>query len=184
MAGHINDMVSQHWNTPKWLVDAVREALGGTIDLDPCSNDDSVVGARYEFRLPLVDGLAMPWDVLPNGSRIQTIYCNPPYGRDKERGTDIGDWIHKAKELDRAHDGDQDYRDQILVIPASTELVAWHEDIWDDCDAICFLKGRVKFLLEGVEKAGSTKGTAVIYYGKNERRFERAFDRLGRVIVF
>lgn len=182
MSGHIGDMVSQHWNTPQWLVDLSREALGGHIDLDPCSNEHSVVGARFSFGLPDKDGLKEDWEVV-EGTYVRSVFINPPYGKDKERGTSIADWIKKACMLDRTGDHTGRYPRQILVIPASTETDAWDKYIWGDCDAICFLKGRVKFLLEGQEKASSTKGTAVVYYGTEEQRFKEVFKPYGAVIT-
>ena len=39
MGGHIKDMVSQHWNTPDWILNGVWRTFDGTIDLDPCDNE-------------------------------------------------------------------------------------------------------------------------------------------------
>jgi hypothetical protein len=177
-------MLSQHWNTPKWIVDKIRSGWGN-IDLDPCSNEGSLVRAAYEVRLPQ-DGLAFDW-YAPN---VQTIFCNPPYGIDKERGTSIGDWIQKCADTDRAGDKEAStaglgpgYKDIFLLIPASTELKAWHEHIWNDCDAICFFNRRIKFLLNGEEKAGSTKGSALVYYGQYEDLFKEWFSDCGKVLT-
>lgn len=60
----------------------MKDFYGGSINLDPCSNEYSVVNAETEYRLPEHDGLKESWNY-PN------IFVNPPYGIDKERGTTI-----------------------------------------------------------------------------------------------
>src|ERR1019366_1703317 len=74
MPAHIAAAGSVEWSTPAHIVAAVKEVFGGTIELDPCSNANSVVGARVEYRLPANNGLQDPW-------AYKTIYVNPPYGR-------------------------------------------------------------------------------------------------------
>jgi hypothetical protein len=68
-----------HWGSPAKVVDTVRDFFGGTIDLDPCSNDtNSIVRADVEYKLPYNDGLVDPWDVRGQETRV---YVNPPFGR-------------------------------------------------------------------------------------------------------
>jgi hypothetical protein len=75
---------SRDWGTPRKYVEAVKAVFGGHIDLDPCSNEHSLVKARVEYALPRVDGLHASWD-------FPTIYVNPPYGNDPQHGTTIKD---------------------------------------------------------------------------------------------
>ena len=81
-AGRKINTVSQGWGTPEKYVRAVREFFGGGIDLDPCSNEHSIVHARTEYQLPKHDGLI-------ESSDFPTVYVNPPYGIDKKHGTSI-----------------------------------------------------------------------------------------------
>ena len=81
-AGRRVNTLSHEWCTPAKYVNAVKKFFGGKIDLDPCSNDDSIVNATVEYRLPEKDGLKEIWN-------FNKIYVNPPYGADKERGTSI-----------------------------------------------------------------------------------------------
>jgi hypothetical protein len=61
------DPDSDEWNTPGWLCE-----LLGDFDLDPCSNDRSLVRAAKRYTLAAGnDGLLDPWE----GS----VFCNPPY---------------------------------------------------------------------------------------------------------
>lgn len=207
-------MVSQHWNTPDKIVHAVREVIGlgevAQIDLDPCDNDWSVTSPRFSYKLPAHNGLTDSWLVSPSGTKINNVFCNPPYGTcyldegripithkeykdmDKDRRTkvvvtSIEDWVKRChdygkrdKSLDTRPDGD-DY-EVFLLVPASTETNFWFDYIWGHADQICFIKNRVKHPLEGKEVASSTKGSAMIYWGRYVNQFERVFEKLGRVV--
>jgi phage N-6-adenine-methyltransferase len=178
MGGHIGDMVSQHWNTPARIVEAVAQAFGGQIDLDPCDNAFSMTFPRVSYKLPGNNGLEKSWVIAPDGSPIRNVFCNPPYGRDTESGTSIADWVERAATYTEAVHSPE----VILLIPSSTETGFWHEYIWNVADAICFLKGRLAFPLEGKKKASATKGSAVIYYGEHVQRFVDAFNGLGHTV--
>jgi hypothetical protein len=168
MAAHIAPTVSASWNTPQWIVDVVREQFG-EIDLDPCSNEHSLVAARHNIILP-IDGLKAPW--------MGKVFCNPPYGRDKVRKTSILDWCRKAHmERLRGHASEV-----LLLIPAATETKHWQDIIWPGAASICFLRSRVKFLLDGKERAGSTVGNAVVYFGLDRERFKEVWSKHGYVI--
>jgi hypothetical protein len=88
-AGRKINTLSQDWGTPEKYVQAIREFFGGQVDLDPCSNKYSIVGARVEYVLPRNDGLKDSW----NSERI---YVNPPYGLDRKRGTGIKNWLYRC----------------------------------------------------------------------------------------
>src|SRR4030042_5752712 len=85
-AGRTLNTLSQEWGTPEKYVKAVRDFFGRHIDLDPCSNEYSIVDAITEYRLPKHDGLRESWD-------FPSIYDNPPYGIDKERGASLKKWL-------------------------------------------------------------------------------------------
>jgi hypothetical protein len=70
-------------------VQAVKEFFGGEIDLDPCSNQYSIVKAKMEYSLPRHDGLKESW-------HYKRIYVNPPYGLDRKRGTGIKNWLYRC----------------------------------------------------------------------------------------
>ena len=96
---HVNPL-SQTWCTPPKYVNAIKRFWNGKIDLDPCSNEYSVVKAEVEYRLPEHDGLKENWD-------YPTVYVNPPYGADRERGTTIKDWLAKCANTHRTHGSHQ-----------------------------------------------------------------------------
>jgi hypothetical protein len=50
--------------------------------------------------------------------------------------------------------------------------------------AVCFLKGRVRFLdPQGNPSGAPLQGQAVLYLGENPFRFQRAFESFGVVLV-
>jgi len=110
--------------TPPYVLDPVREALGGTIGLDPCTLPENPCEATVFFHPPQ-DGAELPW-------RAESIYCNPPYGKARER------WVKRCVEV-----GDAGSR-VVLLIPAAmdTRIV---QDALASADSIVFIRGRVKF---------------------------------------
>jgi phage N-6-adenine-methyltransferase len=157
MAGHIATAARTDWATPQHIVDAVRSSFGGCIALDPCSNPTAVVCAEKEVRLP-EDGLAVDWN------QYATVYCNPPFGKGIEA------WIRKAG--DAAEYGSS----VIVLIPAAVSAHYWHELVVARAKAICFVRGRLRFI-----GAPSTAPfpTAMVFYGSNPVLFMHAFRKLG-----
>jgi hypothetical protein len=104
---------SKDWGTPKKYVDAVRQCFGGSISLDPCSNQFSIVNAEVEYLLPTHDGLRESWN-------YPTIYVNPPYGIDHEHGRTIKDWLRKCEEAHRVNASEV-----IALVPVATNTGHW-----------------------------------------------------------
>ena len=172
-AGRTNsDTLSKHWGTPHKYVEAVRETFDGVIHLDPCSNEWSVVNAKIEWSLPENDGLRKKW-------LARTIYVNPPYGADRERGTRISDWLKKCASA--FHDLGAEV---IALVPVAANTLHWKESVWARATSICFLYDtRVKFLENGRDSGkGSPMANAMIYWGTNPERFAEVFSRHGAVV--
>ena len=87
---------NKDWGTPSKYVEAVNAFFDGQIDLDPCSNDWSIVNAQVEYRLPNQDGLKENWN-------YKKIFVNPPYGKDQKRGTGIKSWIYRCEMAHKTH---------------------------------------------------------------------------------
>lgn len=172
-AGRKNaDTLSQHWCTPRKYVDAIRRFYHGTIALDPCSNKFSIVGADVEYTLPETDGLAASWN-------YQTIYVNPPYGADRERGTTIRNWLQKCAETRSRFDSEV-----IALVPVATNTRHWKLYVWGAATAIAFLYDtRLRFLVEGRDGGkGAPMSCAMVYWGPRHEEFETAFLRFGAVV--
>ncbi len=171
-AGRKINTVSQGWGTPEKYVRAVREFFGGGIDLDPCSNEHSIVHARTEYQLPKHDGLIESWD-------FPTVYVNPPYGIDKKHGTSIKNWLHRCA---RAH---KTFRSEVLaLVPVATNTGHWKNYVFGQATGVCFLYDtRLKFLVDGRNGGkGAPMSCAMIYWGKNYDRFFSVFCRFGAVV--
>jgi len=111
--------------TPGYVLDPVRDDLGGAIDLDPCTEPDNPTGAQ-RFYTVVDDGLAQPWWHAP------TIFCNPPYGKAREP------WVERCVQA-----GGRGQR-VILLIPAATDTRTFRRAA-DNADVIVFVQGRLKF---------------------------------------
>lgn len=110
--------------TPTYVLEPIRQALGGEIALDPCTEPDNPCGAAF-FYTPPQDGATLPWDV-------ETIFCNPPYGKARER------WVKRCIQAG------QEGRQVVLLMPAHPDTRIFHEALATS-SSICFIKGRVKF---------------------------------------
>jgi len=171
-AGRTLNTLSQEWGTPEKYVNAVRDFFGGHIDLDPCSNEYSIVHAQTEYRLPKHDGLRATWD-------FPTIYVNPPYGIDKERGTSIKKWLCRCA---TAH---KEYKSEILaLVPVATNTGHWKNHVFGKATGVCFLcDTRLKFLVNGQNGGkGAPMSCAMIYWGRDFDKFVAVFSKFGAVI--
>jgi hypothetical protein len=126
------------WLTPPELVKKL-----GYFDLDPCCPvNPPFLHAEHNFTVEH-DGLEKEW--------FGRVFCNPPYGKGMEL------WIEKLK----------NHGNGITLIFARTETKCFFEHIWNDADAILFVKGRVKFYhVSGVQGGTSGAPSVFIAYGK------------------
>lgn len=170
-AGRTVNTQSQHWGTPPKYVRAVKTFFRGVIDLDPCSNEFSIVHASTEWRLPQ-DGLTQIWN-------YPTIYVNPPYGNDKERGTTIKHWLAKCAAAN------EDFGSEVLaLIPVATNTGHWKRSVWGKARAICFLYDtRLRFLENGKDGGkGAPMSCAMVYWGEHYYQFFETFIEYGAVV--
>lgn len=171
-AGRTVNSQSQTWGTPMKYVKAVKECFNGNIALDPCSNEFSIVEAQTEFKLPEKDGLKQKWN-------YPTIYVNPPYGADRERGTTIKNWLAKCA---LAH---KDFNAEVLaLVPVATNTGHWKQSVFGEASAVCFLYDtRLKFLENGLDVGkGAPMACAMIYWGEDYTKFYNTFIEYGAVV--
>ncbi len=171
-AGRTVNTLSMSWGTPRKYVDAVKDVFGGSIDLDPCSNEFSIVAADIEYRLPKKDGLKESWD-------YPTIYVNPPYGIDKEHGTTIKNWLAHC-----AH-ANAEYGSEVLaLVPVAANTAHWKKYVFTRASGICFLYDtRLRFLENGRDIGkGAPMACAMIYWGNKFNLFYDVFIQYGAVV--
>lgn len=70
---------TNEWATPQAFFDELNKEFDFT--LDPCATPENAKCARFFTKE--IDGLAQSW-------RGETVFCNPPYGRD------LSKWVAKA----------------------------------------------------------------------------------------
>ncbi|MDE0632940.1 MAG: DNA N-6-adenine-methyltransferase [Caldilineaceae bacterium] len=171
-AGRKINAQSQDWGTPPQYVEAVKKVFGGRIDLDPCSSEYSIVRATVEYRLPERDGLKESWN-------YPTIYVNPPYGLDRERGTSIKQWLARCAVSHQTHGAEV-----IALVPVATNTGHWKSCIFGKASAVCFLYDtRLKFVESGRSGGkGAPMACATVYWGSRYDRFFNVFVDYGAVI--
>ena len=171
-AGRKAISINKDWCTPKKLVNVILEFFGGRIDLDPCSSEQSIIPAEVKHLLPYKDGLKEVWD-------YHTIYVNPPYGNDKEKGTTIYYWIKKCA------DAHERFGSEVLaLIPVAVNTSHWKEYVFGKANSVCFLADtRLKFIINGNSlNKGAPMAVAMVYWGKHTEKFYDIFSKLGAVV--
>jgi hypothetical protein len=151
---------STQWLTPKPFVDRVERALGGQIDLDPCSNSHLTPNVRALDHFTVDDdGLAQEW----HGA----VYMNPPYG------DEIAAWTTKL--AGEYHAGR--VTKAIALLPARTDTRWWHQSA---PNLICYIEGRLRF---SGSKNSAPFPSAVWFFGdqRSAADFVEEFCPLGRI---
>lgn len=141
---------SDQWFTPRWLRDLAHEVLG-PIELDPCTSRRNPLRARRYFT---ARGLAQPW-------RADSLWLNPPYGRD------IGAWLERlqSSHVSRA----------LALVPARPGAGWYVRATGRDrgaCQLLCELHGRVRFeILDGSLAPHPARwASALLYWGPDPKR--------------
>jgi site-specific DNA-methyltransferase (adenine-specific) len=167
----VNDKVNvattdetQHWCTPDNVLECVRKIA--EIELDPCSNANSLVRARVSIELPN-DGLAADWIAHSRGGLV---YVNPPYGRAIPR------WTSKCAIESTSG------VEIVALLPARTDTKWFQKDVFWSARAVCFWAGRIKFV-GSAPGASAPFPSALVYYGARPAAFVYAFADVGRVVL-
>lgn len=163
-AGRKNNTTKRDWNTPPKYIKPIKEFFGGSIELDPCSNEHSLVDAETSFMYPDKNGLVEKWD-------YRTVFVNPPYGRGN--GSSLYDWLEKSLECKW---------EIIFLIPVATNTKHFKEIIFKKYNAICFLNDtRLRFYNQGVEdKKGAPMACCLCYKGYRTNKFIQKFSQFGK----
>lgn len=171
-AGRESVSKQKNWCTPEPLVSMIHQFFNNKIDLDPCSNQYSLIKAKTKFILPKNDGLKNNWS-------FKKIFVNPPYGNDKERKTSIKDWFKKC------YQAFNNYNSEIIaLVPVATNTSHWKEFVYGEATSICFLYDtRLKFNINGkLDTKGAPMSCCLIYWGTNFKKFDLLFTKIGAVI--
>jgi len=169
-AGDRKPSDSDSWCSPPEITVPLHD-LYGEVDVDPCSNDRSLVAARLKLSR---GGLVRPWVLVPR-PMTRVVYQNDPYSQ-------AAAWTAKMlHEIEVGH-----VRELVRLCMMSTSAHWWR----DQClkpkhnPRILGLQ-RIAFLDPDAPKAGMKRMScrfepALIYFGPSPRKFERTFAHLTR----
>jgi phage N-6-adenine-methyltransferase len=153
------------WYTPAKYIELAREVLGA-IDLDPATNAKAQAFIHAaQFFTKIDDGLKRKWH--------GRVWLNPPYTQ-----PEIALFSTKMVEERRAG--------RVLAAIMLTHNytdTAWFHELTSVADAICFTRGRVKFIDEDGNECAPTQGQAFFYFGSDISKFREKFVNVGFVVV-
>lgn len=131
--------------TPEYVLEPVRQLLGGRIALDPCTDVDNPTQADRFWCLP-ADGCCASWEA-------DNVFCNPPYGEARDR------WVKRCI-AEGAH------RPVVLLIPAHTETKTFQLAL-QACTSVLLFRARLRFgvLRENRRQEAASHGSALFGFG-------------------
>ena len=131
----------QTWQTPQWLFDYLDKRY--RFDLDAAASRDNALCSNYLTKED--DALSMrSWP----GSRI---FVNPPYGRE------VGKFVAKAYQQSNMG------RLVVMLIFARTDTAWWQDHIPYAAEVI-FIRGRIRFLMNGKASGSATAPSAIVVF--------------------
>lgn len=168
----IDQQTARHdWRTPPAIIDALREMSGADIALDPCASVDQSNWFAME-NITVNDtpnGLQADWN-----NRGGLVFVNPPYQR-----AEIVDWTQKIKRESK--------RCAIAALVPASVGARWFDALWL-ADSLCFIRGRIKFLLPTSEEVTSAPfWSALALWDRDPgasyaRHFDAHMAKLGKVV--
>jgi hypothetical protein len=151
--------------TPLEVLEVIRAYRA--IDLDPCSNPWSLVGARVELSLHRGDnGLEARWDLL--AGEDGWVYLNPSYGPGE-----LARWMAKiAAEASAAPE-----LEMMAIVPLSLET-RWSAIALDSCDAWGPWRSRIAWGNgdPSVNQGGAKQPSSAWYWGPRRFRWADHFE--------
>lgn len=150
------------WYTPLFYIDAAREVMG-RIDIDPasCETAQAYIKAKEYFTAE-TDGLSHEW----HGN----VWLNPPYSKDLIVQFIDGLTVEHTEGRTK----------QAVVLLNNATETAWGQRILTLASAVCFPRGRIRFLDRTGEPANTPlQGQMFCYVGKNRKKFVEVFGEFG-----
>ena len=134
------------WATPQDFFDRLNAEFSFT--LDPCASAENHKCDKYYTKAE--DGLIQDWSG-------ETVFCNPPYGRE------IGRWVCKC--FHEVFDGKCPCA--VMLLPARTDTRWFHDYIYNKAE-IRFIPGRLKF---NSQKNSAPFPSMVVVFQQSEIRW-------------
>lgn len=146
---------SDAWCSPPVVTNGLRDFFGRPVDVDPCSNERSLVWA---LRHLTIGGLVLPWD--------EITYANWPYSQNDA-------WSHKAVAEMKAR-----RVSELVILCMTATSTRWWQSLMLEPkrNPRVLLTKRLKFLgPDGLPVDSSRFEPALIYYGSKSAKFDRTF---------
>lgn len=137
---------TDQWATPQKFFDELNSEFNFT--LDPCADEFNHKCSKYFTKEQ--DGLVQSWE-------NETVFCNPPYGKE------VGKWVQKCFEEVEAGGCEC----AVMLIPSRTDTRWFHDYIYKKASEIRFIKGRLKF---GDSKNSAPFPSMVVIFRKGGER--------------
>ncbi|WP_316242717.1 DNA N-6-adenine-methyltransferase [Lactiplantibacillus plantarum] len=133
----------EDWETPQDFYDRLNAKYHFEWDL--AASDDNAKCSCYFTRDD--NSLEQDWEGLSGN-----LFLNPPYGRELKL------WVKKA-----ATTGLKDKQNLVMLIPSRTDTSYWHDYIFNHAE-IKFLRGRLKFEVDGISGDSAPFPSALVIY--------------------
>lgn len=156
---------NNEWFTPAHYVELARTVLG-SIDVDPASNDYAQATVQAgTFYTAETNGLDKEW--------CGKVWMNPPYSRAL-----IGRFIDKLVE---------EYQSgrctEAIILTHNSTDTQWAATLFRNATALCFTRGRVKFVSPKGKFASPAMGQLFSYFGNRRGAFAAVFSEVGHIVV-
>jgi ParB family chromosome partitioning protein len=161
-----NNSGENEWYTPPEYIEAARLAMGG-IDLDPASSElaNQIVHAMAYYTKD-DDGLQQDWH--------GRVWLNPPYAQPLV--AHFADKVAEEFEAGRI--------EQACILVNNATETAWFQTMLRAATAVCFPRGRVRFIDKNGNPSGAPlQGQAVLYFGYRRQSFQGSFSSFGEVLL-
>ncbi|MFX1453836.1 MAG: DNA N-6-adenine-methyltransferase [Promethearchaeota archaeon] len=141
------DIWETPWNIFELINKRVKKEYGREITIDICASKDNAKHERYytEKENGLIQDL-----------QGEIAFCNPPF-------IEIEKWVEKCYK-----EGLKPNTIVVALLRVSPDTEYFHKYVMK-ADQIWFLKGRVWYLINGVEKKDTNFASMVVIFTKNER---------------
>lgn len=153
------------WYTPTEYIESARRVMG-VIDTDPASSElaNQTVKA-VTFYTTETDGLQQSW--------AGNVWMNPPYAQPL-----ITEFTSAL--VEKYNTGE--FNQACVLVNNATET-QFFQLMLTCCSAVCFVKGRIKFIdKNGFATGAPLQGQAVIYFGSKVSEFANEFSKYGKVL--
>lgn len=161
----LNNSGENEWYTPPQYIESARIVMGG-IDLDPASSEkanQTVQATKYYTKEN--SGLEHEW--------AGSVWMNPPYAQPL-----ITEFCNM---LDLSVNNGS-VSQAVALVNNATET-GWFHTLIRNADAVCFPKGRIKFIdMNGNPSGAPLQGQAIVYFGPKAKEFKSEFEKYGRVL--